>query len=350
MSSSRPAGGHSGWRLSPRAIGLLAAVVTVSLWTAFILVARASADPLRHPPLGPFDLAFARILGAAVVLLPMGWWMVRRDRAMAAGRGPSGVPVASALWGFSPLPWGITLQVGLFGGLLYALCSYAGFVYAPAGHASVLMPGSLPLWTALLALWVLRTPITPARATGLVLIVAGDLLVGGGSLLHAFDGGTVWIGDLLFMATAFSWAVYGVLARKHGLDPVRSTVAVGVLAFCVYVPAYLALMALQVVPPRLLQAPLGELLFQMAFQGLGSVVIAGIGFVRMVQHFGPVRSTMLTAVVPGLSALGAVWLLDEPLHTSLLLGLALVTLGIVFGVRGVLPAPAVAAAPATPRA
>ena len=57
----------------------------------------------------------------------------------------------------------------------------------------------------------------------------------------------------------------------------------------------------------------------------------------MIQHFGPVRSTMITALVPGLSALGAVVFLGEPLQGYLLVGLALVTLGIVFGVRKISP-------------
>ncbi len=42
---------------------------------------------------------------------------------------------------------------------------------------------------------------------------------------------------------------------------------------------------------------------------------------------------MITAVVPGLSALGAVIFLREPLYWNLLVGLALVTLGITIGVR-----------------
>ena len=42
---------------------------------------------------------------------------------------------------------------------------------------------------------------------------------------------------------------------------------------------------------------------------------------------------MITALVPGLSALGAVWFLGEPMHWNLLAGLALVTGGILFGVR-----------------
>jgi drug/metabolite transporter (DMT)-like permease len=42
---------------------------------------------------------------------------------------------------------------------------------------------------------------------------------------------------------------------------------------------------------------------------------------------------MITALVPGLSALGAVVFLGEPLSWNLWVGLALVTSGILFGVR-----------------
>ena len=313
--------------LSPRAKGVAAAVVTILLWTSFIVVTRGSADPARAPELGPYDLAFTRILGAALLMLPLGWWMVRRDRAGGAAAG------ASSFGGLSPLPMALTWKVGVPGGLVFALCAYLGFMFAPASHAAVLMPGSLPLWTTLLAVVVLGIPVTPARALGLALIVAGALVVGGRSLLQAFDGGSVWIGDLLFMTGAVGWAFYGVLARRHALEPVRATVAVTVLAFCTYVPVYLALIALGVVPPRLLHAPWGVVVFQMIFQGVGSVVVSGIAFVRMVQYFGPVRSTMLTSVVPALAALGGVVFLGEPLGVGLVMGLALVTAGIVVGVR-----------------
>ena len=311
---------------SPRTIGLAAALVTVLIWTSFIVIARASADPTRGGSLSPFDIAFCRVVGASLVLLPWGWWLVRRDRRTDPA-------ASSSLFGLSPLSWRVTAQVGLFGGLLYAVLAYSGFVFAPAAHASVLMPGSLPLWTALLAVLVLHEHITPARALGLALIVMGDLLVGGASLLHAFDGGQVWKGDLLFMLAGLSWSLYSVLARRHRLDAVRATIAVTALACVGYVPLYLLLVLTGVLPDHLMTSPLRELLFQAVFQGWGSVVISGITFTRMIQHYGPVRSTMITALVPGLSACGAVLFLGEPLHWNLLTGLALVTLGIVFGVR-----------------
>jgi drug/metabolite transporter (DMT)-like permease len=168
---------------------------------------------------------------------------------------------------------------------------------------------------------------------GLVLIVAGDLLVGGASLLQAFAGGEVWKGDLLFMTAAACWSVYSVLARRFALGAVQATIAITVFAFVTYVPTFVLLTALGVLPSKLLSAPLGEVLFQVAYQGVGSVVIAGITFTAMIRYFGPVRSTMITALVPGLSALCAVAFLGEPLHGHLLVGLGLVTGGILFGVR-----------------
>lgn len=308
-------------RFSDRTIGIGAAVVTVGVWTAFIVIARASAGL----SLTPFDLAFARICGASLVLLPWGAWLVMRARA--------GGSTQDSFLGLSPLPLRATALAGVFGGLAYALLAYTGFFFAPASHASVLMPGSLPLWTTLLAALVLRDRITPLRALGLALIVLGDLFVGGASLLHALDGGAVWKGDLLFISAAFCWASYSIVVRRHGLDAVRATIAITVFAFATFVPAYALLTAAGMVASHLGSAPVGEILFQMLFQGLGSVVISGIAFTRMIRYFGPVRSTMITALVPGLSALGAVIFLGEPMAWNLFAGLLLVTAGILFGVQ-----------------
>ncbi len=310
---------------SPQSVGLIAAVVTVTIWTSFIVIARASADPARGGVLNPFDIAYARIWGASLILLPWAWWLVRRDRLSR--------PDAGSLLGLSPLPLRQTLAVGVFGGLLYAMLAYSGFVFAPAAHASVLMPGSLPLWTALMAVFLLGDHISPTRALGLVLIVGGDLLVGGGSLLHALDGGGVWRGDLLFVSASLVWSFYSVLVRRYALDAVRATMAITALAFVVYVPTYTLLLVLHLVPGKVLVAPWHDVAFQMLFQGVGSVVLSGISFTKMIQHFGPVRSTMITALVPGLSAISAALFLGEPLVWNLLAGLALVTCGIMFGVR-----------------
>ncbi|MEY3124746.1 MAG: hypothetical protein RLZZ573_1266, partial [Pseudomonadota bacterium] len=145
---------------SPKTVGVMAALVTVVIWTSFIVIARASADPARGGVLNPFDIVYARLWGAGLVLLPWGWWLTQRDRLRRAQGVPGAQAQASSLWGLSPLPLGRTVQIGMFGGLLYSMLAYSGFVYAPAAHASVLMPGSLPLWTTLLALFILKDRIT----------------------------------------------------------------------------------------------------------------------------------------------------------------------------------------------
>jgi drug/metabolite transporter (DMT)-like permease len=117
------------------------------------------------------------------------------------------------------------------------------------------------------------------------------------------------------------------------------------MAFVVYVPIYTVLVLGGWANGHVFDAPWREVLFQMAFQGVGSVVISGIGFTKMIQHYGPVRSTMITAVVPGLSAVSAAFVLGELLPWNVLTGLALVSAGIVFGVRKVAARAAIAPVP-----
>ena len=326
-------------QLSPKAIGISAAVVTILIWTLFIVVARFMA--LKS--LTPLDIVFCRLVGASLVLLPWGFWMVRKMRAADPAKSAN----LETPLGLSPLPWRVMWVIGAFGGVAYAVLAYSAFVYAPASHGSVLLPGMLPLSTALLSVLLLGERLSSGRLLGLGLILCGGLLVGGASLLKAFDGGEVWKGDLLFVCASTTWAFYTVTCRKHALAAVPATIALVVFAAFTYLPVYGLLVALGLVSSKLASAPLGEVAFQVLWQGMGSVVISGIAFTKMVQYFGPIRSTMLTAIVPGLSAICAVIFLHEPLYWNLIAGLALVTVGIVVGVRAAAKTPMpIAAKPA----
>jgi drug/metabolite transporter (DMT)-like permease len=326
-------------RLSPRTIGIASAIITIAIWTSFIVIARLMA--LKS--LTSLDIVLCRIVGAALLLLPWGYFMVRKMRL-------ENPQADTSLW-ISPLPLKLTVLLGLFGGVGYAVLAYSAFIFAPAAHGSVLMPGLLPLSTALLSVLLLGEVLNKGRKMGLLLILSGGLLVGGASIWQAYadsaSGSTVWKGDLLFVCASSCWAFYTVLCRKHKLEAVPTTIAVIVFCVIAYVPLYALLAYSGAVASKLSAAPLWEILFQTFWQGMGSVVISGITFTQMIRYFGPVRSTMLTAIVPGLSALGAVIFLGEPLGLNLIVGLSLVTLGIVVGVRAAsAPAPTPAAAKA----
>ncbi len=308
---------NAAMQLSPRTTGVLYAVVTLAIWSSFIVIARA----MSHKNLTPFDITFVRILGAGAVVVPWGIWWVRQN------------PGAPNWLGVSPLSFKHTALLGLCGAVIYPVVAYSGFYFAPAAHAAVLMPGFLPLWTALLALVFLGTPIPARRRIGLVLIVCGGLLVGGASLLKAFSGGTVWFGDILFMLGSFLWSSYTILLRKHGAAAIPATIGITFFALLTFVPVYGALAWFGVVASKISVAPWSEIFFQAFVQGILSVIVSGITFLKMVEHYGPVRTTMITAMTPGLAAIGAVLFLGEPLHWNLILGLIAVTLGITFGVK-----------------
>ncbi len=313
---------------SPKLGGAFFAGVTIVIWVGFIIIARASAQGV----LTGLDIAALRILGASSVLLPTGFWINKSRALTLPARAMKG---ATSFWQLSPLGLKLTLQMGLAGGLLYAVFSYSGFFFAPAAHASVLLPGSLPLWTSLIAWMTLSQPIGWRRMIGLLLILAGDLLVGGPSLFDMLSHPGVWRGDALFVLASISWSFYTVLVRQHGVQAVHATTAITVFSFFTFIPFYILLCLLGWVPTHLLDAPLKTVAFQFFFQGVLSVVIAGITFNQMIRYFGPVRSTMITAIVPGFSAVGASLILGESMTPNIIIGLAMVTIGILFGVQRV---------------
>jgi drug/metabolite transporter (DMT)-like permease len=305
-------------------LGIGCALAVLCIWSSFILIARSSA---KHT-LTAFDIAFVRFLFSGLAVLPFLVW--RAAGAVRLGSVLEGMGLARAL------------ALGSLGGVLYCGLAYNGFFFAPATHASVLLPGSLPLWTALIAGLLLSERIGPMGCVGLAFIVVGDLFVGGSSLLRAFDGGEVWKGDVLFLCASLTWATYAVLCRKWRIGAIAATLAVALSCLVTAVPVYAIGAILGAWPSRLADAAWSEIAFQGVYQGGVAMLIAGVAFTQVVTTFGPLRTVMITALVPVISALAAVPLLGEPLTPTVILGLVCVTTGLLLGLRAVRPLQAMA--------
>lgn len=273
-------------------VGLACAAVVVAVWTAFLLVSRAGAVGT----LLPYDMAALRFGVAAVVMAPV---LVRHGLAGLSLR-QALLLVASA-------------------GLGFPLLAYAAFALAPAAHAGVMMTGTLPLWTALLAALVLREPLGGLRLASLALIVLGVAALAA-SLGQGAPG--TWRGDLLFAAGSMCWAVYTIAARAWRLPPVTATAIVAVGAAALYLPVYAVAL-----PKGLTATSWGEIALQGLFQGVFAVIVSLLAFTRAVAALGAGPTTMIAALVPGLAAVLAVPLLDEPLGGWAVSGLALVSVG-----------------------
>lgn len=323
--------------LSPTGLARFAALTVLLIWVTFILVARGSA----RATLTPLDIAWLRFAFSGLVVLPLAWWyrhsLVRGLAGSVPSSGGLEVAAAEAAAAMRRVAFTRALALGGAGGIGYCLLAYNGFFLAPVAHAAVLLPGSLPLWSTLAALVLLGERLTLARVAGLALILAGGTAVAGASLFEALAAGALtWRGDVLFICASMSWALYGVLCRRWRVGAVAATAAVALVTLVLAVPVIALAVLAGAVPSRLAEAPAAEIAFQAVYQGGLSMLVAGIAFTQVVAHYGPVRTTMFTAAVPPLAALAAVPVLGEPLAVSALVGLALVTMGLLVG-SGVVP-------------
>jgi drug/metabolite transporter (DMT)-like permease len=280
-----------------RRIGYLCAVAVLFVWAGFLLTARLGTKQAFTA----WDVAALRYAGSFLAVLPL-----------------------LAVFGFPRLPPLRTAAVVATAAFGFPLLAYLGFSFAPVSHGAVLNPGLLPFWTALLGALFLGEGF-PARRVVSLLVVAGGIVLLALDTFGEHPG--AWPGDLMFMAGSFAWAVYTTLVRRWGVSAVQATLAVAFWAAPVYLPVWWFLL-----PSNLAAVPPGPIAFQFLYQGILAVLVAGFLFTRAVTAIGAPRTTTITALVPGMAALSAWPLLGEPLGALGLVGIALVTAGMIIGV------------------
>lgn len=282
-----------------RLVGLSCAVLSVLLFSSFTLVSRLGLTSSLTLP----DLAALRFGIGGVLLLPV---LVRSGLRRETRRH------AAAL--------------AFLGGLGFALLAYAGFSLAPAAHGSVLLHGTLPLFTSVIASGGALRRGARGRIAGLVLIGAGVGLMAYDSLAVASP--RQLLGDGFLLLASLSWSSYGVLSRRVGLPPATAAATVAVLSGAVFLPVY------AIWPGKaLLAAGARELLLQATVQGVLIGAVSIFVYTRAVAALGPSATALFAAAVPCLTTLAAVPLLSERPTGTAVAGVAVVTFGMVLAAR-----------------
>ena len=284
--------------------GLIAIFFTVCIWTGFILVSRHGGKSV----LTGWDVTALRFGVGALIAL----FFLPRVK----------LP-----------PYKAILLFSVFGGVGYAVAVYAAFRMAPAAHAAVLLPGSLPFATALIAwLWLRQKP-SPRQRIALALVFIGITLTAADTFSHgAHLTGMQMLGDLLFLCGSTSWAVFTLLLRRYPMSPLTAAVSTTLGSAILYLPVWWIFL-----PSTLSQAPIAEIAMQALYQGVLVVFVAMMLYTFAVRRLGAQTVALLMAIVPGLSALAAVPVLGEPLSWLTLAGLGAVTIGAIFGARAMSP-------------
>ncbi|WP_295393641.1 DMT family transporter [uncultured Thiodictyon sp.] len=299
--------------------GALWGLFAISIWVGWILLTRFGVTT----SLPPFDLTALRFGCAGALLLPI---VIRRGFAVRQ----VGLPLLAAICAGAGVP--------------YVIIASAGLQFAPAAHAGALIPGTMPLWTAVLAMAFLHERISGSRRIGLLLIPVGIVIFVGAGLTNLAAGW--WRGHLLFLLAALCWASFTVAMRRagrQGLTPLHAAAIVSVVSAAWYLPVYVL-----VLPHRLTAAPWGMLVIQTVYQGVFVAIVSLYAYTRAVGILGASLGASFASLVPVLAMLTAIPLLGEIPKPLDYVGIAAVTLGVLLS-SGAYQALVTAMAPAPTR-
>jgi drug/metabolite transporter (DMT)-like permease len=279
--------------------------ITSLCWAGNAIVGRLAAG---HIP--PVTLSFLRWSLAFLIILPFTWKHLVRD--WAAIRGRLGTMIVLSVTG-----------IGVFNTLQYWALEYTQALN------TLLLQSAGPLFVAVWSLILLGVRLTLAQAGGILLSMAGVLVI----LLHGDPTALASIafnkGDLIFMVAIFIFGLYSVLTLKrpniHGLSFVGFTFGAG--AACL-IPALIW----ELVSRPLMQLNTANLL-TLFYVAVFPSIVAYLCFNRGVQLIGANRAAPFFHVVPVFGSAMAIAFLGERPQLFHVVGFALVLTGVFVASR-----------------
>jgi drug/metabolite transporter (DMT)-like permease len=279
--------------------------ITALCWAGNAIVGRLAAG---HIP--PVTLSFLRWSFAFLIILPFAWKHLVKD--WAAIRSRLGIMVVLSVTG-----------IGAFNTLQYWALEHTQALN------TLLLQSAGPLVVAAWSLVLLGVRLTLAQAAGILLSLAGVLVI----LLHGdltkLSGIDFNIGDLIFLVALAIFGIYSVLSLKrpniHGLSFVAFTFGAG--AACL-IPLFIW----ELFARPLMQIDAANLL-TLAYVALFPSTIAYLCFNRGVQLIGANRAAPFFHVVPVFGTVMSIVFLGENPQAFHLIGFALVLTGVFVASR-----------------
>ena len=290
--------------LNHQYLGIIVALMTVSIWAVFIVATRFSVSTSFTVE----EVLFLRLVPSTLIMAP---FMIKYDL----------IPR-----GLSWLKAGM-LMIGASAIFPYIVSS--GLSFAPASAGGVLAPGMLPFWTALASFLILGEQLDKIRRAGLFVILVGALLVGLWQILFNSDEG-VWRGHILFLVGSGLFAIYSVIFRQSGLTPLHGLL-IGLFWGTLFIIPILLLTG-RVSFNNVSAFDIG---ITIVIQSLIIGILATILFNYGVRLIGASEMGAFGALTPILAMLGGILFLDETVPAIKMIGIFLVAIG-VFLASGIL--------------
>ncbi len=274
--------------------------LTCLFWAGNAIVGRAARDLVP-----PIALSFWRWALALLLLLPIAWPYLKRDREKLLKHWKSVLLLGG-------------LGVGSFNSLLYSSLQHTTAINA------LLIQASQPALILALGALAFHDPTTRAQIGGVLLSVAGALTIVSAGDPHILLNLRLNIGDALVAIAAMMWAFYSVLLRKrpdvHPLSFLAASIIAGV---SVIFPFYIAeIWAGQ----RIVAAP--ESWAAIAYVAVFPSLISYLLFNRGVELIGSARAGQFLNLMPAMGAIMSIVILGESFHAFHAVGIFLIGAGI----------------------
>ncbi|OPA89505.1 EamA family transporter [Pseudomonas fluorescens] len=216
--------------------------------------------------------------------------------------------------------------LGFFGIFFYNLCFFYGLQYINASRASLIVALN-PAVIGLASWWLFKERLSRAKVFGIALCLAGaaTVIISRNPQLLATPGSG--LGDLLIGGCVVAWGIYSLCSRglNASLGPLQ-TVTWSVLLGTLMLTAATTLTG-SVTLQALAGIGLPQVLSLLYLGVLGSA-LAYIGYYDGIRRIGATRSGVFIALNPLTAVICGALLLGEQLTAPMLLGGAIILLGI----------------------
>ena len=266
----------------------------------------AVAGRMAVGQLPPIALAFWRWLFVLLLFLPFG------------------LPRVVAQWNEVRRRWKALAMVALFSVTAYNTLLYVALTSTTAVNAT-LVSAAIPVAIVLLSRLWLGEKVGIRQAAGIVISLAGVLLVVARGDFHILLTLGLQPGDLWVLAAVVSWAIYSVLLRRYptGLSPVALLTVQMILGWLFLLPLYL------------LELTTGQI-FSLTWQSAGLIAYVAVFPSILAYHLwnqgvaslGANLAGQYTYLIPVFTALLAVAFLGESFRWFYAAGLVAIVGGI----------------------
>jgi drug/metabolite transporter (DMT)-like permease len=282
--------------------GIGFAVLAVIIWSGNFIVARGV---IRQIP--PVSLAFFRWIIASVLIMPFAIRHFKKE------------------WATVKQSWHYLLWVSLTGIALFNTFVYVGAHYTTAINLALIGTTSSPIFAIILARIFLKEKIGGLKLAGMILCIAGVVvLLSKGHLPNLvkfrFTAGDGWV-----LLAAFFFAVYNTLVRKKpaGISPVNYLFIAFSFGSLLLLPFYLWERS----GTPAVQWDI-NLILMILYLALGTSVISYLCWNIAIAKLGSGRTALFGNLIPVFSSIEATFLLDEQFTGIHVVSMLLVFAGI----------------------